>query len=402
MAKYNYSKREAKRLGVPRVRIGGDGGNVREASRFQSRHGYNPGQYSNDLQGQGVDVNALRSAGRSWGNNMNQGEMRRELSFIADARKNNPYAFYNQEVRRTGSAYDEAKESYKGMLDAMKPRYRDFYNQLDREEQLANARDTQLQGNEETNLRKTMAARGLDATNSGFQYGSDRNKLQGLQNTRREGISLDFNSNRLNTRQQESAEESAITQMIAGTEIDKSAAINNIIHGDRDFFAGRNDVEESKRQFNLNFALTQDENQANRAMQMYQIVSAQKLAEKKFAASQRGKGGGGSKTLNSYRTKLATLVSQAKTGAFGDQPYIREHIQEQLAIKYPELENEINKDISTYLPNGWESQMLSGGGNSYPSEQEINQGLAQMGGASDEQKVQFIRANGGNPVKFGY
>lgn len=397
MARYNLSKSESKRLGIPRVRLSGDGPNVRRANKFYKKHGYNPEQYSNDLRGQGIDVEALQRSGFNYGSNMNRGEKRRVLGFIAEARKTDPYAFYNSEIRRTGTAYDEAKKRYMGMLEAMKPRYQEFYNQLDNEERLAKQRELQLQGKEETDLRKTLAARGLDATNAGFQYSNERNKLQELQNTRAEGTALDFNRSRLDVRQNEATESNMINQLIAGTDIDKANAITNIVHADRNFYAGRNDAEEAKRQFNLNFALTQDENQARRAMEMYQIVQQQKLAEIKARRSGSGKAG---KEQKEYRNKLAALVSSAKTGAFGTQPYIRENIAEQLKIKFPELSKQIDQDIyKNYMPNGWEKQILKSADEGV-TESDINRGLAKMGKATYEQKAQFIRANGYNPSKF--
>ena len=263
------------------------------------------------------------------------------------------------------SAYAGAKETYLGMLTALKPRYEELYKQLEAEKTLAAEKETALSAEEQTTQKANIAKRGISTDTSNQFYTTEKGKLATQQNMRSKETALGFAGKRLDISGAESADTRDITTAIANLDLGKATTISSMITAAKTQAASMNQAEKGKEyqskrdaiadaQWEKIFAYTQSKDAADKAMELYKLAKSESSSGDK-----------------AYNSALSLLVAEAYSTTGKDDystPGIRENIARQLKAAFPKLESNIDKDIAKFFPNGWESQATGTGKNANASE----------------------------------
>lgn len=220
------------------------------------------------------------------------------------------------------------------MLPTLKPRYDAVVSSIDQQKQTALEQDAQLAGTEDTDLKKLIASRGLEANTGDAYFNTENNKQQTQQNTRANSVGQNFESLKSDVRSEQAQNESTIKSAIATLLTQKGTA------------------KQAQANWQATFDFTKSEAAADRAVQLRQMA----LSEAKT----------GNSKLDS---DISTMVGNAYAGGFGSNNGIREVIASQLAAKYPGQESKIKTQIEKFLPNGWEGKIYKTSGPAQPTKE---------------------------------
>lgn len=241
-------------------------------------------------------------------------------------------------------AYGAAKETYLGSLTALKPRYEALYAQLEAEKGLAAEKETALSATEQTQQKVNIAKRGISTDTDNPFFTTEAGKLSKEQNTRSRETALQFAGKRLDISGAESADTRDITTAIANLDLGKATTIGGMIATAKQAAGSLNSAAAERAiqqaQWEKTFAYNKSKDEADRALDMYKLAKSEMTSKN-----------------DAYNTAFASLYADAVNPKDGIIPdYTRERIQNQLEIAFPNLKDQITKDIAEKFPNGWENQ----------------------------------------------
>lgn len=305
--------------------------------------GYVKGTYETLLSQFGISPSKSKS-----GSNVNQKEYASYLGDYAKSLEQNPSSVLPS-YGRMESGFNEAKSYFTDMLSSLQPRYQNLLNQLAGEQEVAQAKNVQQSGAENTALKSELAKRGLSTATSDTYASGQYNKLGDLQNTRSKETDLQFSRERLTTEESRTAEENNINSMLSSLTVDQSKTLQSILDTEKNRItaAAEGGAAATQNQASMqiqidqwekNFAFMKEKDAADRALDLFRIQSSKSTADKD----------------KKYATELLSLVNNAYSSK-SDVPYTRELIEEKLKSEFPSMSDTIKSDIAKYFPNGWES-----------------------------------------------
>jgi hypothetical protein len=208
-----------------------------------------------------------------------------DFSNLYDAWRNKSKVESEQTRTQVSDAYKSAQDKYSKILSDLNPRYVALEEQLAKEKEQSLGEDVALAGTEQTNLKRNIASRGLEANTGNEFYNTETTKLGGQQQFRRQGVLNTYSRKALEIATARSQDERDIVTAMAELDVKSAEAIRAMFESDRSF-------EESKEEFKKQFDLSEEQ---------YQLALKQFKWSKKVDKYQMKKSSSSSSTKSSSK-----------------------------------------------------------------------------------------------------